>query len=403
MSRAILLVLDSLGVGGAPDAARFGDAGADTLGHIAEYCAREAAHGGRGRALSIPILASLGLAHAAALSRGAPLPGVAMPAPRGAWGCARERSTGKDSVSGHWEMAGLPVEFEWGYFRDAERSFPAELIDALAQAAGVEGVLGNCHASGTEIIERLGGAHLRTGWPIVYTSADSVLQIAAHEQRFGLQRLLDLCRTARGLADAWRIGRVIARPFEGNGPGDFRRTVNRHDYAVPPPSPTLLDAVCAVGGEVVAVGKVADLFAGRGISRHLAAHGIEALMATTCRAFAAAAAGTLVFTNLVNFDQDYGHRRDVGGYATALETLDTLLPSLLGLLREDDLLLITADHGNDPTWTGSDHTREQVPILVVGPGIAPRPLGCRDVFADIGQSLATWLGLPPLPCGRSFL
>lgn len=403
MSRAILLVLDSLGIGAAPDADAFGDAGADTLGHIAEFCARDVDQGGRGRALSLPTLFSLGLAEAAKLSRGARLAGVPPGLTMAAWGCANERSTGKDSVSGHWEMAGLPVDFEWGYFREPESSFPADLVAELAKAAGVEGVLGNCHASGTAIIERLGAQHLDCGWPIVYTSADSVLQIAAHEEHFGLQRLLDLCVAARSLADRYRIGRVIARPFTGRGPGHFQRTANRHDYAMPPGSPTLLDAVRAEGGEVVAVGKVADLFAGQGISRHLQAHGIEALVEATGEAFASAPRGALVFTNLVNFDQDFGHRRDVAGYAAALEAFDALLPALLARLRADDLLLITADHGNDPTWPGSDHTRERIPILAFGPSVAPGPIGCRSSFADIGQSLASWLGLAPLGHGRSFL
>jgi phosphopentomutase len=403
VSRAILLVLDSLGIGGAPDAAAFGDAGADTLGHIVEYCAHDIEQGGRGRPLAIPTLSSLGLAHAASLARGGPLPGMPLLRPIAAWGCARERSTGKDSVSGHWEIAGLPVDFEWGYFRDAERAFPDELIDALAQAAGADGVLGNCHASGTEIIERLGEAHMQTGQPIVYTSADSVLQIAAHEERFGLRRLQDLCVEARRLADAYRIGRVIARPFTGHARGSFRRTANRHDYAVPPGSPTVLDALCASGGEVVAIGKVADLFARQGISRRVGAHGMYALMTATRDVFAASAPNTLVFTNLVDFDQDYGHRRDVAGYAAALEAFDTQLPSLLAMLGNDDLLLLTADHGNDPTWAGSDHTREQVPIIAVGPRIAPGSIGRRDSFADIGQSLASWFALPRLPHGTAFL
>jgi phosphopentomutase len=403
VSRAILLVLDSLGIGGAPDAAAFGDAGADTLGHIVEYCANDIEHGGRGRPLALPTLSSLGLAHAASLARGSQLPGMPLLRPTGAWGCARERSTGKDSVSGHWEIAGLPVDFEWGYFRDAERAFPDELIDALAQAAGVDGVLGNCHASGTEIIERLGETHIQTGQPIVYTSADSVLQIAAHEETFGLQRLQDLCVEARRLADAYRIGRVIARPFTGHARGSFRRTANRHDYAVPPGAPTVLDALIGAGGEVVAIGKVADLFAGQGISRRVGAHGIDALMTATRDVFAASAPNTLVFTNLVDFDQDYGHRRDVAGYAAALEAFDTQLPSLIAMLDNDDLLLLTADHGNDPTWAGSDHTREQVPIIAVGPRIAPGSIGRRDSFADIGQSLASWFALPRLPHGTAFL
>lgn len=403
IQRAILLVLDSLGVGAAPDAEAFGDVGADTLGHIAEYCARPRAEGGRGRPLALPHLQALGLGHAAALARGSHPPGFSPTAPSAAlYGCAREQSTGKDTVSGHWEMAGLPVGFDWGYFREREQSMPAELIAALAAEAGTPGVLGNCHASGTEIIERFGPEHIRSGWPIVYTSADSVLQIAAHEQHYGLDRLYRLCQRARELVDRWRIGRVIARPFLGEAPGEFKRTPNRRDYAVEPVADTLLDRLAAAGAEVVGVGKIPDIFAGRGITRKVKANGLQGLMQATREALADTRRG-LVFTNLVDFDQDYGHRRDVAGYAEALERFDAMLPELLAALGEGDLLLMTADHGNDPTWPGSDHTREQVPILIHGPGLGQGSIGQREGFADIGQSLATAFGLAPLPHGRSFL
>jgi phosphopentomutase len=400
----MLVVLDSLGVGGAPDAAAFGDAGADTLGHIAAWCARGQHEGGRGRALALPNLQRLGLANAAALAGGAPLAGLAPVArPTAAWGCARERSTGKDTVSGHWEMAGLPVDTDWGYFDAPQRPIPQELLDALAAEAGVDGFLGNCHASGTEIIARLGAEHLASGRPIAYTSADSVLQIAAHEEAFGLDRLYALCAAARRRVEPWRIGRVIARPFTGDVEGGFRRTDHRRDYAVAPTAPTLLDRLLDAGGTVVAVGKIADIFAGRGISRAVAAHGLPELVQATEAAFRASADRSLVFTNLVDFDQQYGHRRDVAGYAAALEAFDAMLPALLAALGDDDLLLLTADHGNDPTWAGSDHTREQVPVLACGPRVAAAAIGSRDGFADIGQSLAGWFGLAALPHGRSFL
>lgn len=399
----MLVVLDSLGIGGAPDAARFGDAGADTLGHIAAYCAASPANGGRGRPLQLPQLAACGLGQAAALARGQRLPAWPDLAPSGGYGCARERSTGKDTVSGHWELTGLPVDFDWGYFRDPEQSFPADLLAGLAQDAGCAGVLGNCHASGTEIIARLGEAHLRCAWPIVYTSADSVVQIAAHEQAFGLERLYRLCEATRRRVDAYRIGRVIARPFVGRDRSDFRRSANRRDYAVPPTGPTLLDALCAAGGQVIAVGKISDIFAGRGINTAVKAHGLDALVRETAAAFRGAAPGTLVFTNLVDFDQDFGHRRDVAGYAAALEHFDTLLPQLIDELGRDDWLLLTADHGNDPTWPGSDHTREQVPILLRGDGVPAATLGSCDSFADVGQSLARHFGLAPLAHGRAFL
>ena len=404
MTRAILLVLDSLGIGALPDADRYGDAGADTLGHIADWCARPLAEGGRGRALTIPNLCRLGLAHAAARVTGRARAGLVPEGePLARWGFARERSTGKDTVSGHWEMAGLPVDFEWGYFREPEHSMPHDLLDALGDAAGLPGFLGNCHASGTEILRRLGDEHIRSGRPIIYTSADSVLQIAAHEEAIGLERLYRLCRQARRLADDYRIGRVIARPFTGSHADDFKRTPNRRDWAMPPTAPTLLDRLAEAGGEVVGIGKIPDIFAGRGITRAVKAHGLPALMAATREAFIACVDQSLVFTNLVDFDQDYGHRRDVAGYADALERFDAMLPPLLDALAPGDLLVLTADHGNDPTWPGSDHTREHIPILAFGPGLAPGPIGGRDSFADIGQSLARHFGLPPLPHGDCFL
>jgi phosphopentomutase len=404
MPRAMLVVLDSLGIGHAPDAAHFGDAGANTLGHIAAWCTRSTSDGGRGRPLAIPHLRELGLANAAALASGGPLAGLEPTStPSAAWGSAKERSTGKDTVSGHWEMVGLPVAFDWGYFDAAENPIPQTLLDALAEATGVDGFLGNCHASGTEIIARLGAAHLQTGRPIVYTSADSVLQIAAHEEAFGLDRLYALCAAARPLVDAYRIGRVIARPFTGTDADSFQRTDNRHDYAVAPTASTLLDRLCVAGGAVLGVGKIPDIFAGRGITRAVKAHGLQGLVEATAAAFAAAPAQTLVFTNLVDFDQEYGHRRDVAGYAAALERFDAMLPVLQSLLGDDDLLLLTADHGNDPTWRGNDHTREQVPVLACGPRVPAGTIGQRDSFADIGQSLARWFGLAPLPTGTAFL
>jgi phosphopentomutase len=404
MRRAWLIVLDSLGIGALPDAERYGDVGADTLGHIAQWCKRPVALGGRGRALALPNLGRLGLAEAAALASGHVLPGFdSSSAPEARWACARELSTGKDTISGHWEIAGVPVLFEWGYFRSAEQSFPPELLQALIEAGAIGGVLGNCHASGTEIIARLGAEHLRYGWPIVYTSADSVLQIAAHEEHFGLERLYQLCAQARVLVDPYRIGRVIARPFSGSDAASFKRTPNRRDYAVPPIAPTLLDRLQQQDAEVIGVGKISDIFAGQGISRSIKAHGIEALMTASLQAFQAANKPTLVFTNLVDFDQEYGHRRDVAGYAAALEHFDTLLPEALSQLSADDLVVLCADHGNDPTWPGSDHTREHIPVLVVSPALTPGGCGIRDSFADIGASLAEWFGLPPLAHGRSML
>lgn len=398
MKRALLLVLDSFGIGASADAEHFGDAGANTLLHIAEARARD------GRPLQLPNLTRLGLGHAAALSGGTLPPGFAADiAVEGAWGYARERSSGKDTPSGHWEMAGVPVLFDWGYFPALENSFPPALLDALVARGCLPGILGNCHASGTTIIEQLGEEHLRSGKPIVYTSADSVLQIAAHEEQFGLQRLYALCELARELCDPYTIGRVIARPFRGADAASFQRTGKRRDYSVPPPAPTLLDHLCAAGGQVFGVGKIGDIFAHQGISRLYQADGNDALFDTTLQALAEAPDNTLVFSNFVDFDMLYGHRRDIEGYASALEAFDRRLPRLLASMGADDLLILAADHGCDPSAPGSDHTREHIPVLAWGKGVSAGSLGARDSFADIGQTLAAFFALPALAHGRSFL
>ena len=403
--RAIVGVLDSFGVGATDDAAAFGDQGANTFGHIAAACRDGQADraGLRAGALTIPNLVSLGLAHAAEESAGAP---PAVPKPdrvTGKYGFAAERSRGKDTPSGHWEMMGLPVEFDWGFFPPDPPSFPDALIDALVAEAALPGVLGNRHASGTVIIEELGAEHIATGKPIVYTSADSVFQIAAHETHFGLDRLYDACAVARRLVDAYNVGRVIARPFVGDRPGEFKRTGNRRDLATPPHAPTLLDRHVAAGGEVVSIGKISDIFAGQGISRSIKADGNDALFDALMDQVASSPDNAILFANFVDFDTLYGHRRDVAGYAAALEAFDKRLPELADALRDDDVVVLSADHGCDPTWPGTDHTREHVPILAFGPSVAPGSVGKRATFADIGQSLAGHLGLDPLPVGRSFL
>jgi len=398
MRRAVILVLDSFGIGAAPDAERFGDAGSDTLGHIAEYRARS------GASLRVPNLARLGLLHAARDSSGKFPDGCdADVEVIGAYGYAEEMSTGKDTPSGHWEMAGVPVLYEWGYFRDAENTFPPPLLQRLIKQANLPGVLGNCHASGTEIIAKLGEEHVRTRKPIVYTSADSVFQIACHEEAFGLERLLDLCQIARKLVDEYRIGRVIARPFIGKSASDFKRTGNRHDYAVPPPAPTVLDKLLESGGKVIGIGKIPDIFAHRGISREIKAHGNEALFDATLEALASAPDRSIVFSNFVDFDTLYGHRRDAAGYARALEQFDARLPALLAQLLDGDIVILSADHGCDPTWPGSDHTREHIPVLVYGHRVTARSLGRRSTFADIGQSLAGFFDLPAMDYGTDFL
>lgn len=405
MKRALLLVLDSFGIGASADAAGFGDAGANTLLHIAEACARgDADTALRQGALHLPNLARLGLGHAAALSGGSFPPGFSADTPvEGAYGYARELSSGKDTPSGHWEMAGVPVLFDWGYFSARENSFPPELLAALISQGQLPGTLGNGHASGTTILEQLGDEHVRSGKPIVYTSADSVLQIAAHEEHFGLDRLYSLCELARELCDPYNIGRVIARPFRGDSPASYTRTGNRRDYAVPPPAPTLLDRLCAEGGQVYAVGKIGDIFAHQGISRLYKADGNDALFDATLQALRDAGDNTLVFSNFVDFDMLYGHRRDIAGYAAALEAFDRRLPELLTQMQPGDLLLMGADHGCDPSMPGSDHTREHIPVLAWGNGVSAGSLGQRDTFADIGQTLAAFFGLPSCSFGRSFL
>jgi phosphopentomutase len=309
-----------------------------------------------------------------------------------------EKSRGKDTPSGHWELAGVPVPWDWHYFPDTDPAFPPDLLTQVARLAGTDGTLGNAHASGTAILDRLGADHLRSLWPICYTSADSVFQIAAHEQVFGLDRLLALCAAIAPTLHAMKVGRVIARPFIGT-PGAFVRTANRHDYAIAPPGETLLDRAHGLGRDVHAIGKIGDIFSMRGITDVVKGDD-AALMTHLGHAVANARDGSLTFANFVEFDSLYGHRRDAMGYARALEWFDAALAPILAALRPGDLLILTADHGNDPTWTGTDHTRECVPVI--GAGVGPRAIG-HVGFADVGASIAAHLGLGPLGPGRSFL
>jgi phosphopentomutase len=405
MPRVILCVLDSFGIGGAPDAGDYGDEGANTLLHIAEACA--AGKGDhkdlRAGPLNLPNMDALGLGAAGRLASGVLAPGLTGAARGGRWGVGREISKGKDTPSGHWEIAGVPVPFEWGYFSQTVPAFPADLVAELIAKAELPGILGNCHASGTTIIAELGEESVRTGKPICYTSVDSVFQIAAHETHFGLDRLYRVCEIAFRITSPLRIGRVIARPFVGETAQTFKRTGNRRDFAIPPPEPTLLDRAKEAGRGVFAVGKISDIFAGSGVTHKLKATGNMKLFEATLDAMGMAGDGALIFTNFVDFDQEYGHRRDVPGYAAALEAFDARLPELIAKLRDDDLLILTADHGNDPSWAGTDHTREQVPILVFSPSLSKGEVGIRQSFADIGASAARWLGLSEGPHGRSFL
>ncbi len=397
MSRAFILLLDSFGLGATPDAGKYGDAGSNTFGHIAAWAARE------GQALHLPTMEQLGLAAAGQLAGGSWAQGFDQRGNfGGAWGAAREQSTGKDTQSGHWEIAGVPVLFDWGYFPPTVPTFPAELTAKLQQQSGVPGFLGNCHASGTEIINRLGDEHVASGKPIIYTSADSVMQIACHEEAFGLQRLYALCEQAFELVKPYNIGRIIARPFVGAN-GKYTRTANRHDYAVPPHAPTLLDHVKTAGAEVIAIGKINDIFATQGVTRTLKAPDNMALFDALLVAQDEAPDGSLSFVNFVDFDQAFGHRRDPAGYAKALREMDARLPEFIAKMRPGDLAVITADHGCDPTAKGSDHTREHIPMLFFGPGVAARALGISDTYADIGQTLAHHLRVKPLANGNNLL
>ena len=404
MKRVTIMMLDSLGIGASDDADTFGDVGANTLGSIAKACAKGTADVNRQGPLNIPTLTKLGLSHACLDSSGYfPEGNDQDTAPVGQYGFAAEISTGKDTPSGHWEIAGAPVLFEWGYFTEKENSFPQVIIDELIKRCDLPGVLGNCHGSGTTILEELGEEHMATGKPIFYTSSDSVFQIAAHEETFGLGRLLEVCEAARDVLDEYNIGRVIARPFVGKDSTSFERTGNRRDLSVLPPSKTLLDFAKNAGNEVVSIGKIADIYAQQGITKKVKATGLADLFDETLKAHQVASENAIVFTNFVDFDSAYGHRRDIPGYASALEYFDSRLPEFIAQMADDDLLVLTADHGCDPSWPGSDHTREHIPVIFYSPSMQGGSVGKRDTFADIGQSIASYLDLPPLAYGKSFL
>jgi phosphopentomutase len=380
--RVIVIVMDSVGIGELPDAAAYGDEGSNTLGNISAHVR-----------LQLPTLSALGLTRLVRL-RDQPAPPVA---PMAAFGRMREASPGKDSVTGHWELMGLILERPFPTFPDG---FPPDVIEAFEARIGRQ-TIGNVVGSGTEIMERFGAEHMRTGRPIVYTSADSVFQILAHELVIPIEEQYAICRAAYALVvEGMGVGRVIARPFVGL-PGAFKRTANRHDFAAPPPEDTLLDRLVAAGVPVHAVGKIHDLFAGRGTSTTQPTasddEGMDAI-----EALVAGAGPGLIFANLVDFDTQFGHRNDVAGYARNLERFDARLAELLPRLRPDDLLIVTADHGNDPTTPSTDHSREHVPVLVLGAGCRPVPLGDRATFADLGQTIAGVFGLPPLAHGTSF-
>ena len=400
--------MDSFGIGEAKDAKLFGDQGADTLGHIVDYRAQYK------RSLYLPNLASRGLQKAAELSRARKLAinlFTQEPIVNAKYGYCVENSKGKDTPSGHWEIAGVPVVFDWHYFtknnsvENKEASvFPKEFMDDWLNRCDLsQGVIDAGHASGTEVLKAYGFEHCLTGKPIIYTSADSVFQVAAHEEYFGLERLLDICKIARELLDEMGlvVGRVISRPFVGESATEYMRTGNRKDYSVLPPKPTLLDKLKEAGGEVVSVGKIADIYANQGITQSIKATGLEELFNVTLTTYQNVVENTLIFTNFVDFDSSFGHRRDIEGYAKALEYFDSRLPELDALLDDDTIVIVAADHGCDPSWQGTDHTREHIPFLVWGNKITAECIGERRSFADIGQSVADYMGVKPLSHGES--
>lgn len=401
--KAVILLFDSFGIGQAPDAAEFGDEGSDTLGHIVEYFSNN------GMSIKLPNLSKRGLQKVAEYNRKSPLAqdiSLSDNIVNAKYGYCAEVSKGKDTPSGHWELAGVPVMFDWYYFtaKENQSCFDQEFIDRWVKEAGLkDGFIDAGHASGTEVIKEHGCESCVTKKPIVYTSADSVFQVAAHEDYFGLDKLLDICKIAREILDdmGMKVGRVIARPFVGESADEYARTGNRKDFSILPPAPTLLDKLKQAGGKVVSIGKIADIYANQGISKQLKATGLEELFDKTISEYSLAKENTLIFTNFVDLDSSYGHRRNPKGYGKALEYLDARISELDTILDDDTIVILTADHGCDPTAPGSDHTRECVPFLLWGKNLEAEFVGQRDTFADIGQSIADFMGIESLSFGKS--
>lgn len=392
--RAFLIVMDSVGIGGAPDADQFfngdvPDTGSNTVLNIASACADGLVNDGRAGPLNLPTMTRLGLGNAIHAATGKIAPNL--PLVTGAtWAAATEKSMGKDTPSGHWELVGLTVPWDWHYFPKLQPSFPAEIVDAVCRASNVSGILGNCHASGTQIIDALAQQHVETGMPICYTSIDSVFQIAAHEEHFGLQRLYDLCANIAPTLHDMKVGRVIARPFVGDQDKGWVRTSNRRDYAIKPPKPVLMDYLQRVGVQTHAIGKIGDIFSMQGIADCVKGDD-QSLMDAMTQAVRNAPDQSFTFANFVEFDSHFGHRRDVPGYARALEWFDQSISHVIAQLRSDDILILTADHGNDPTWVGTDHTRERVPVLIAG--TKPKDAGLIG-FADVAATIANFFDAP---------
>ncbi|CAL1329418.1 phosphopentomutase [Candidatus Providencia siddallii] len=408
MKRIFIIVLDSLGIGSSSDADSFGDNGSNTLGNIARSCFYLNNNlNKRKKMLYLPNLNSLGLGLAAKEASGFFPIGLDQNVKIiGAYGYASSISSGKDTPSGHWEIAGVPVLFDWDYFSNKNNSFPQKLLNILIKKANLFGYLGNCHSSGTVILKELGEEHIKTKKPIFYTSTDSVFQVACHENIYGLDNLYNLCFIIREelIKCGYNICRVIARPFIGNHANNFIRTGNRYDLSVKPPSLTVFKKIIdEKKGEVVSIGKIADIYANVGITKKVKATGISNLFDETIKEIKESNDNTIVFTNFVDFDSLYGHRRDVFGYAEALEFFDFRLPEIINLVKKNDMLILTADHGCDPTWHGTEHTREYIPILIYGKKIKPVFFGHRKTFADIGQTIAKYFGLSPMKYGDSII
>ncbi|WP_343154202.1 phosphopentomutase [Buchnera aphidicola (Aphis aurantii)] len=406
MKRVFLMILDSFGIGSSVDAGKFNDCGADTFGHIVEQCFLGKANKAREGYLKIPNLQKLGIFQAHNASTGKYPIGYDKKFYNSkiiaSYGFASEISSGKDTTSGHWEIAGAPVLDDWYYFEKLNNTFPETLIHEIIKNFKLPGILGNCHASGTEIISKLGEEHIKTKKPILYTSSDSVLQVACHEDIFGLYNLYQLCHIIRSLLNKnkYKIARVIARPFIGMNKLNFQRTGNRVDFSIKPPSVTVMEKLVAEKkGKVIGVGKVSDIYAGVGISKSIKSFGLKELCNTTINEMQLAKNNTIVFTNFVDFDSIWGHRRDVSGYAKGLEFFDSQLYKMIHLVNKEDLLIITADHGCDPTWSGTDHTRENIPILIYSPGRKVKFLGHRTSFSDIGQTIAKYFSLSKMQYG----
>ena len=390
--RGIWIIMDAVGIGGAPDASFYGDVGANTFGNIVKACATGMANVGRQGNLDVPNLACLGIyeAHEEANSNKKNL--TTIKSKNQSYAAATEISRGKDTPSGHWELAGVPVDWDWKYFQDKENSLPLDVLKKIIKVTGLSGILGNCHASGTEIIKEFGDKHVDTLHPIFYTSADSVVQIACHEEHFGLEKLYQLCQVSAKEFHPMMVGRVIARPFLGDKSSGFYRTNNRKDYTIAPPKPTICEHLINDGRICHGIGKISDIFANKGISTSISGMNDDRLFEEMLNLIVHVNDGDLIFANFVEFDSVYGHRRDVVGFALALERFDKKIGKLLRLITPNDFLIITADHGNDPTFRGSDHTRERVPVLMRG-NYAKKGNHGKVFFSDVGATMASYLGI----------